>query len=50
METLKLFRDPLHACFDLTLLILILGMVTIGLHLIRDKGYIENYHFTNILV
>ena len=48
MDTLKAFRDPCHAVFDIVVVILIMGIVTIGLQILRDKGYITNYHFTNI--
>jgi hypothetical protein len=48
METVKAFRQPCHAVFDIVMVILIMGFVTIGLQILRDKGYIENYHWTNI--
>lgn len=49
-DTLNLFRTTKHAVFDMFLVIVILGLVTIGLHILRDKQYIRDFHVTNILM
>ena len=49
-DTLNQFRTTGHAIFDMCLVILIMGLISIGLQLLQVKGYIDTYHYTNIVV
>ena len=48
METLKAFKSPCHAAFDIIMVILIMGAISIGLQILKYKGYIDTYHITDI--